>query len=178
MDYLFRVKTANTKKKAYEIEKYTAFSEKRAILKFVIQVIILLGLLCYTAVLTPSLLSSGRVDDVVLTILCWIIWGGVLIVICFRHRINAYRYAKEFGILNEESPKYSEAFFYENHFQFCSALSATTESVPYTDIINIIETPNYYCIITIAKSIYAFEKAGFENNVAKEAYQFLLSKIR
>ena len=139
MDYLFRVKTANTKKKAYEIAKYTAFSEKRAILKFVIQVIILLGLLCYTIALTPSTLNSALVGDVVLTVLCWVIWVVVLIVICFRHRINAYRYAKEFGILNEESPKYSETFFCENHFKFCSALSAATESVPYTDIINIIE---------------------------------------
>ena len=178
MDYLFRVKTANTQKKAYEISKYTAFSEKKGIFNFTILVIILLGLLYYTVTLTPSMLNSGRVDDVVLAVLCWVVCGGLLIAICFRHRINAYRYAKDFGILNEESPKYSEAFFCVNHFQFCSAISATTESVPYTDIINIIETPNYYCIITISKSLYAFEKAGFENNAAKEAYQFLLSKMK
>lgn len=178
MDYLFRVKTRHSKRKAYEISKYTAFSEKKGILKFVIHVLILLGLVYYTTTLTPSLIDSPYIADVVLIVLCWIVSTGVFLVLCFRHRIYAYRYAKEFGITNEQSSKYSEAFLYENHFQFCSAISSATESVPYADIKNIIETPNYFCVVTISKCIYAFEKAGFENNTAKEAYQFLLSRMK
>lgn len=177
MEYFYSVKSHQTENMFSESYKCTYFLGKLAKARVILRAIMWMIVTYYAIRLTIVAVNYPSLQNYLIVGVFWLVSASALIVFCFRSRIYARRQMKQCCTIAGKSEIYSEAFFYEDHFVYCSALYKAAEEVPYIAINDIRETPNYYCIITSSSYVYTLEKNGFEGNKAVEAYEFLCSKI-
>lgn len=177
MNYYYKATTKDTMRRHTETYWLRRFHKKSSIVTFVVSLLLAACVVYKTAELTYIAFKfhNGHID--LLLILLWVITLALLGIILFAPQISSMRKLRHNAKVSGQKERYSETYFYDNHFSFHSAISNTVTNVFYADISKIAQTKNFYVIFTANQMVYACEKAGFEDQKATEAYQFLCSKI-
>lgn len=178
MEYHFRVKTEDTLRRQLELFWPVYFSSKFNKIVYLVWALLSTALIYELIKLTYTTLKSNGGHVGIAMVMAWVLALTDLAVMFLIGqiipRMKMRRHTKIFG----KGKRYSETILYDDHFCFHSAISDAQDIVPYADICSIRQTKHYFLIFTLNKMVYSCEKAGFENDNAEEAYQFLCSKIR
>ncbi len=176
MNPICRVRTEQSRQLDQEVYWSLFFYRKGAKRRLVISYI-LLGLLIILFLRDLSLLFVYHS----LPYICMTIVYAVMLAIAsyrliFQGRIYGRAREKERKKLVGDRTVYSEMFFYEGEFCFCSAVSNAKHSAPYRDVDKVEETDHYYVIFLHNNQAFIFSKTGLVEGNLQQALFLLMSR--
>ena len=175
MEYVYRVKTAQTKSMYRETFWSLYYNDTASKIKYALQLLFMLGFDTY---------------GIHLTLTCWTFYSGLyrvlVILACAGLLYCFYRLTFQANIFAKKEEKkrqklvgnelvYTDILFYDSYFCVCSAISSAKETVAYADVLALDDTKHYYIIRTKVGAV-AFDKNGFIDGTCEQAVQLLCEK--